>query len=216
MQLRNVYAVLALAVLALAPSAWAFDSKFNIDPNYNLGELPANGSALAHSGRSGSLFWADASAVLRANPAKLFAKAKDYDHYVQFGMPHLNASKVMEHDSDELIYTWTSMSYVGLQSEDYLEVRIHDAFDNRGTMGMEWQQAVPKPSWPTNNSKFYRFDGSFYVQPLDDGKVYVRYYLTNGVNMSLAGLLSGFIQSQLRKGAAEVIMKLAEAAQAQQ
>jgi hypothetical protein len=78
---------------------------------------------------------------------------------------------------------------------------------------MEWQLTPKRPEWPgTEASAFTQSNGSFYLEPLPDGAVYVRYYLSNDVNIPLSGLLSGLIQSQLRKGAADVIQTLARQA----
>lgn len=203
-----------LFCFALLPSAWAYDSRFGIDPNVSLPQLSSNGAITTHSGRSGNLYNADASAVLRVNADKLFAAAQDYNDYVKFGMPYLNDSHVVDHTPPDLLYTWASMSIAVLHSEHYLEVKIHPSLNDTGGRGMEWQLANKRPEWPyPQASGFNVSNGSFYIQPLQDGTVYVRYYLSNDVSLPLSGLLSGIIQSELRKGAADVISVLARQAE---
>ena len=196
-------------IAALTPAAWAYDSRFGIDPNVSVAQLEAAHSTSTSSGRNGDLYWADASAVLNVDAAKLFAAALDYDDYVAFGMPHLNESHVVERDSPTYLFTWASMSIATLHSQHYFEVTVHPALAAAGSQGMEWQLTPKRPSWPyTEASAFTQSNGSFYIEPLADGAVYVRYYLSNDVNIPLSGLLGGLIQSQLRKGAADVIMAL--------
>jgi hypothetical protein len=211
--LKTIGSALTASLLLSAPAAWAFDTHFGVNPAVSLQQLESNATTSTSSGRNGNIYWADASAVLHADAAKLFAAAQDYDRYVEFGMPHLNDSHVVERDSPELLFTWASMSIITLHSQHYLEVLVHPSLGADGSRGMEWQLAPKKPEWPYVNAPgFTRSDGSFYIQPLQDGTVYVRYYLSNDVDVPLGGLLSGVIQSQLRKGAADVIMVLARQA----
>lgn len=201
------------ALLIWAPAARAFDTHFGVNPAVSLPQLEESASTSTSSGHNGNIYWADASAVLHVDAAKLFAASQDYDQYVQFGMPHLNESHVVEHESPDVLFTWASMSIFTLHSQHYLEVHMHPSLSVEGSRGMEWQLAPKQPDWPYNNAPgFTRSDGSFYIEPLSDSSVYVRYYLSNDVNLSLGGLLNGVIQSQLRKGAADVIMVLARQA----
>lgn len=208
-------AVLLLCIAYFPSSAQAFDSRLGVDPNVSLSQLASSGTTTTSSGRNGNLYYADASSVLHVDADRLFAAAQDYDHYVQFGMPHLNEAHVVERDSPELLFAWASMSIAVLHSQHYLEVHIHPRLNDFGGRGMEWQLADKKPGWPYNEaSAFSHSDGSFFIQPLQDGTVYVRYYLSNDVNLPLSGLLSGIIQSQLRKGASDVITMVARQAPA--
>lgn len=208
--------LVALVFAHSSTHAIAFESHFEIDPSVkeSLAQIARNHVTATRSGRSGDLYSADASAVLKVNPAKLFAAAQDYDHYVAFGMPHLDEARVVERASPDLLFTFASMSYATMSSRHYLEVRLHPNLSPAGAMGMEWQLAQRHPGWPYNDSPaFSRMDGSFYLEPLADGNVYIRYFLANNVNMP--GIFSSIIQRALRSGAADVIMVLARQAKVQ-
>jgi ribosome-associated toxin RatA of RatAB toxin-antitoxin module len=208
----------ALLVLVVSHSASAYDSHFGIDPALKdkLGFLAKSHRTNLTSGRTGNLFTVDASAVLKVDAAKMLAAALDYDHYVAFGMPHLNESHVVERASPDLLYTFASMSYLTMHSQHYLEVRTQRAMSSNGAAGIEWELVQRHPSWQYNDSPaFSRMDGSFYLEPLTDGNVYVRYYLANEVKSSLAGLFPGIVKNALTNGAADVIMVLARQAPVQ-
>jgi hypothetical protein len=210
--------VVGLVALFQASVSFAYDSRFEINPDLagQLDQLAQNHTTTTSSGRSGNQYWVDASAVLKVDAAKLLAASLDYDHYVQFGMPHLNDSRVVETASPDLFYTYASMSYITMSSRHYLEIRVHRTINDRGGAGLEWELTPKRASWPYNeSSSFTRLEGSFFIQPLADGNVYVRSYLTNDVNVPLGSLLSGIIQKALRNGAADVIMALARQAPVQ-
>ncbi|MGK5084819.1 SRPBCC family protein [Bdellovibrionota bacterium FG-1] len=195
--------------------AQAYDSRFGINPSVQnaLLDLAQRHVTQTVSNRVGDLFSADASAVMDVDPAKVFAAGLDYDHFVQFGMPHLSESVLVERTSPDLFYVFSSMSYLSLHSSQYMEVRVHRNLGGPGSAGVEWQLTPKQAGWPHRDSPaFNRMEGSFYVEPLSSGGVYMRYYLANRVDLPLTGLLSGFIQSSLRSGAADVIKALARQA----
>ena len=174
-------------------------------------QLGANATTGTTSGASGNIYWADASAVMHVDAARLFAAAQDYDHYVAFGMPHLNESHVVERDSPEVLFTWASMSIATLHSQHYLEVHVHpsleSAGDAAGSRGMEWQLASKRPEWPYTEAPGVHPQRRIILHPTRYRmeRFYVRYYLSNDLDNPLGGLLSGLIKTQLRKGAADVI-----------
>jgi hypothetical protein len=220
-KIRALILVLALCVASLAS---AFESRFEVDAQVSLEDLATQGTPYVVSGRTNGAYWADASAVLsQVDVAKLFAAAQDYDDYVQFGMPYLNESHVVERESAELLYTWASMTYsiagIDINAEYYLEARIHPDLDSAGARGMEWQVVPRKANWPyeDDHPRFDRNDGSFYIQPLADGRAYVRYFITSDIEVPLGrfGRFFGgdkIIQGALRKGAGNVITALAKQA----
>lgn len=213
-----------LLCLALTPSAWAFDSYFEVDRDISLSDLAARGSPMVTSGRESGMYWADASAVLsRVNAEKLFSAAQDYGRYTDFGMPYLNVSRVVETQSPEHLFTWASMTYkiagINISSQYYLEVNVRSKLDNQGGRGMEWQIVPKKREWPyaDNHPRFSKNDGSFYILPLANGQVYVRYFVTSDIQVPLGRVGRFFggnkvIQGALREGAANVIKALAKQA----
>jgi hypothetical protein len=213
-----------LLSLALTQSAWAFDSYLEVDRDVSLSDLAARGTPLVSSGRDGGMYWADASAVLsRVSVEKLFAAAQDYGHYTDFGMPYLNQSRIVEKQTPEHLFTWASMTYriagISISSQYYLEVNVRSRLDNRGGRGMEWQIVPKKREWSyaDNHSRFSKNDGSFYILPLANGRVYVRYYVTSDIQVPLGRVGRFFggnkvIQGALRQGASSVITALAKQA----
>jgi hypothetical protein len=218
-ELPKLLVTLSLFVaFALSPRAHALDPHLAMEPSAKarLGEMASKHITLVGSTRNGNLFSADASAVLKVDAAKLFAAALDYDHYVKFGMPHLNESHLVERASPDLLYVFSSLTYNSLNSRQYMEVRVHRTLDVPGAMGIEWEKTPKRANWPyADNNAFNRTDGTFYVQPLADGNTYVRYYLSNNVDLPMLGVLSGIIQRALRGGASDVIMVLANQAPVQ-
>jgi len=211
------HSLLILAIVLSTNSAWAFNTRFGIDPAVQgkLAQLKASGMTSTRAGHNGDVFWADSSAVVaNADAGRLFQSALDYDDYVSFKMPHLSACHVVERDGADLLYVWSSMSILTLSSQDYLEVHVHpDLGMAPGARGMEWQLADKKASWPyPQDPAFKHSDGSFYIEPLaDGGGIYVRYFLSNEVSIPLPGfLINGTIESQLSSGAAQVIKTLIE------
>lgn len=217
--IRPARAVIFLWVaIASASPASAFESRFEIDPSLRgrLSALARDRVTNISSSRQGDLYIADASAVLRIDAGRMFAAAVDYDRYVQFGMPRLNASRVVDRPAPDLFYVYSEMSYATMRSSQHMEVRVHRKLGASGSAGIEWQLTPARAHWPAANPQFTRMDGSFYLEPLADGYVYVRYFLASRVDLPLSGLLSGLVQKSLRNGAADVITVLARQALLQQ
>jgi hypothetical protein len=206
-------AVLLILVFTFSP-AWAFDSRLQIDPDVSLVDLSASPGAVTTTlGRNINIYWTDSSAVLRVDSGQFLAASLDYNRYVEFGMPHLKSSHIVERVSPELLYTWASLSYIMFSSKHYLEIRVHPRVGNIASCGIEWQLAGKKPEWKyPEDSAFSHSDGSLFIQPLDNGMIYVRYYFSNDVNIPLGRVVSPLIQRKLRQGAADVIKTLSKQA----
>jgi hypothetical protein len=186
------------------------------DPRISLEALAQKGAPDVVSRVSGTAVQADASAVLKdIDFAKLTAAVRDYDRYKQMGMPYVVDSRVVSRVGTDVVTIWTHMrmSVFGLTqtSKHYFEVRLFELA--AGASGAEWQQAHPAMAPFPDETAFDRLDGSWFAEPLADGKsAYVRYYLSGTLSNGLAGLFSGKIEGIFRTGVRDVILTLARQA----
>lgn len=204
-----------LYFIAIFPQAWAYESRFEIDPKQNLSVLAAQSQVAVQVYRKGDAYYSDASAVLRVDAKKIFEASLDYDRYSQMKMPYVKESHRVEAAGRDTLYTWTRMTCAGVVSEHYLEVKVEPSLGPQGIgYGMQWQLTPAKASWSYNeDSSFTRLDGSWYVQPLEDGTVYVRYFLAAAIDTSLPTfLIEGVVRNQFSSGVKELIQVLAREA----
>lgn len=212
---------LALVLAAFQPAhAQAADIRFGIDPNANLAALKAASSPsnmpmpIDHNGNTYQL---DGSAVLHDCDAahascdldKLWVIAKDYNDYAKFGMPDLKQSIVVSgapaQDSDgPVLFAWIDMVAFGIESASYLEVHTAPAEEglSADSRGIYWVTATQTQSgWGyPNNPAFLDFHGSWYMQDLGGGDMYVRYYLSATAKNAIEGLVAGpRLQSDARQ-----------------
>lgn len=164
-------------------SASAFESRFAIDPAIDLLALSCSGDIPVKTERWDGLYNLDASAVLKeVDFARLASTSVDFDRYAEMEMPNVRESRIVVPGADELV-TWTQMSALGQSSEHYLR--------SSRTVGSE-----PNGSW--------------YMEPLANGRVYVRYFGVAKVHIALRDfLVSGFLRQQFADGARKVIRNLA-------
>lgn len=207
--------VATLVILLSNSPARAFEDRFLIDESVDLAALERSGEILVRSARDGEIYTADASAVLKVDPARLLAVSTDYDRYDEMGMPNVRESRQVA-AGQRYIYTWTHMESGAFVSQHYLEVEVLSRLDAPGSAGARWQLAPYDQirNHPYDNSPaFSRLDGSWYIQELRPGVVYVRYYLAADVAFAAPDwLISRFVKKHFSEGVRQVIQVLAREA----
>ncbi len=211
------FAFFALEFFVFSVPIFAFDSKLEKDPTINLENLKSELLRANERGvgqvvnvrytYQGGNYYSDASALISGvSKAKLMAVAADYDHYVEMKMPNVVVSRVVERQSNTL-FTFTQMSYRGQVSKHYLEVRNSEN-------AMEWQLTDKQPQWLFDeDSSFARLDGSWYVEKLEDGNTYARYYLSADFSSHIPEFIIRWVaRRQFTEGVRQVIEQLANAA----
>ncbi len=204
-----------LATLAAPPGAGAAEARFQIDPSQDLAELARTGRVAIAVDRTNGVYVLDASAVLPVDPGALLAASLDYDHYVQMGVPNVRVSRVVRTEPGEsLIYTWNWVSGLGQSSKHYLAIHVVGPSDPAGAAGIRWELARPLPDWPyAEASAFTRLDGSWYVEPLREGGVYVRYFVVAALDPTAPDrLVSWLVKQQFRDGTRRLVEVLAHEA----
>lgn len=204
---------------------------FAIDPNVNVAALEtaidADGTeriALAPASQEtrGKYITRDASAVLRnVDFNRLFAAAKNFNQYKAMGMPYLLESKIVETPNPQTLITYNDMSSGVLSSQHFYNVQLRTQGD-----GMEWEQIRPGSSryrraqggFYSDDPKFSKQVGSWYMERLPSGNVYVRYYASVIVDAPLIpnGVIARHAGPMFERGAKAVIKKLAARARVRQ
>lgn len=205
---------LGLVVLG-SPVAGAAAARFRVDPDRNLAELAQTGRVAISIERSSGTYTLDASAVLPVPLEELLRVSADYGRHAEMGIPNLRESRVVwVAPGGDRLYTWSSMNALGHSSKQYLEVEIRRNLTPSGATGMRWTLAPRRSGWPHEEaSAFTRLDGSWYLEPLADGTVYVRYFLTAVLAPSIPdGMISWVIKRELREGTRGAIRALAREA----
>jgi hypothetical protein len=204
--------VLFLLLIALPVSA--YETRFEIDKSLNLNDLANSGQVQIKLNKTKGVYYTDASAVLNTDAETLLRLSTDYDHYKEMGFPNVEASRVVERVNDSHLYTWTHMSTSGVTSKYYLQVLISWGLNPAGAIGIQWEQARRKPNWPyEDKSAFSRFDGSWYLETISPGKVYLRYFVAADIDLPLPGfLIDGIVKKQLKDGVRDLIQLLARKA----
>jgi hypothetical protein len=215
MRKRLGWVVLILSVLGqLVSEARAMETRFGIDARVDVEELARTGKVEVHDVREGRFYSADASAVLSVDLDRLEEVSLQYDRYVEFGMPGLRRSHIVRREG-AMRHIWSEMESHGIVSRHYLhaETGLRLPEDSRG---IQWQllrpgkgAGYPYPDQPA----FVRLDGSWYLRPIGQGRVYVRYFLLGDPSVALPDfLLEGIVRRQFRDGVVGVIRALARAA----
>jgi hypothetical protein len=216
-------AVLALAALVALgpPSAFGADTRFGIDPRWDLADLTRSGRVAVSVERRGGLYTVGASAVLAGDLPTLLAVSTDYERYVGMGMPHLLEMRVVSRAPDgDHLSAWTWMRYLGRSSKHYVAVHIQrDVQRPAGSApaaGVTWTLAPRAPTWPHEEaSVFARLDGSWYLEDLAEGRVYVRYAVAVVLDSSVPeALLAPMLRHQLGEGARAGLRTVAREADA--
>lgn len=192
----------------------AFETRFEIDPSVNVEQLSQTREIAVHTESLGDIIHSDASAVLRVDFKRLEYVSADYDRYVEMKMPNVKKSKIVERAGDT-VYTFTQMSAFGKSSKHYLEVLLLPMIGNQGAAGSQWQLTPRRTQWPfEEKSLFTRLDGSWFMQPLPDGTIYVRYFLAARFNLDNIpeDLVIWVAKKQLGDGVKQVIQTLARQA----
>jgi hypothetical protein len=159
-----------------------------IEPS-QLMELEASGlpKVMISKNQSGALI-VDASAVFIVNLDAFIGASLDFDHYAQFGAPHIVRSRVIIPGGDHTpMIIWNRMRYGIVTSSQYQTVIAYKNPLTSGFAGSCWQLHHPEKQLPDfpDSTIFDQFDGSWYIEPFEknpDGenrltKVYVRYFL---------------------------------------
>jgi ribosome-associated toxin RatA of RatAB toxin-antitoxin module len=203
-------------VLICARVVNAGETRFGADATQDLGELARTGRLAISVERTNDLYRIDASAVLRVDARRLLGASIDYERYQQFGVPNLRASHVVSGaPSKDLLYTWSWVSYLGYASKHYLAVQVVRNLQVSGATGICWELVSRQPAWTYEDaSAFTRLDGSWYIEPLAEDVVYVRYYLVAALDQSVPeGLRAWAVKRQLREGTRGVVEALAHQAE---
>ncbi len=204
--------IITLALVLSSSVSFAFEGRHEIDPTVSLDALRAKAGKPMISKRTvnGRIF-VDSSAILtQVSVDKLLTKSLQFDQYVQMGMPHLRASRIVaESPAENLIYVWSHMvlSAMGMPFSSKHFLRVHKL-----PTGSEWELTPKMSNWPApEDSALQRLDGSWFVRELGANEVYVRYWLAMESNVSpaIVDLVAG---SQLQRGVGKVIEVLAREA----
>lgn len=208
--------VTALGLVVLgSPVAGAAETRFRVDPDRNLAELAQTGRVAISIERSSGTYTLDASAVLPVPLEELLRVSADYGRHAEMGIPNLRESRVVwAAPGGDRFYAWSSMNALGRSSEQYLEVEVRRNLTPAGAVGIRWTLAPRRAGWPYEDaSVFTRLDGSWYLEPLADGTVYVRYFLTAVLAPSIPdGMISWVVKRELRDGTRGAIRALAREA----
>jgi len=206
----------------LATQVIAGETRFEIDPRADLTALGQSGEIQVTVSRQGAFYHSDASAVLTVDIDRLSAASLDYGNYVQMRMPNLRESVIVKSEANRR-WIWTYMEGIGSTSQHYLEARIHESLsDSAGSRGIDWMlYRIGPRSGPEFNRvdqpAFNRLDGSWYMRPLGNGKVYVRYFLMADLAIPLPDvLMSGVVTRRFKEGVRQVVRVLARTASVRQ
>ena len=203
-------------VLLCARVASGGEARFGMDPTQDLGELARTRRLAISVERTDDVYRLDASAVLRLDAQRLLGVSVDYERYAQFGVPNLRSSHVVSGaPSEDVLYTWNWISYLGYASKHYLAVHFVRGLAVPGAAGIRWELVSRQPAWTYEDaSAFTRLDGSWYMEPLPEGGVYVRYYVAAVLDASVPEALRAWaVKRQLRDGTRGVVEALAHEAE---
>lgn len=103
---------------------------------------------------------------------------------------------------------------MGQTSKHYLTVHVARSLAAPGSAGIRWELASRQAAWPYEDAPaFRRLDGSWYIEPLSDDTVYVRYYMVASLDSSMPeGLRAWAVKEQLREGTLGVVQALSQEA----
>lgn len=205
--------------LSVSRIAEAYESRLDIDSRHaaRLDDLARQAGPSVGYESSRGVYRVDASWVLKnVSFGRLVAASFDFDHYREMGMPNVLASRIVDR-TGAYLYTWTFMRTAGQESRHYLEVRVTGDLPSGGAAN-EWQLTPKRSSWPeVERPAFTRLDGSWYMLPLPNGNVYVRYFLVADFATSIPDFLVEWVaESQLKSGVSQVIQRLAQVAAVRQ
>src|SRR3954464_3611043 len=131
-----------LLTLLLGASAFAYDSRLEVDPTQDLQALERSGEVKIGFTRDDRRIAIDASAVLKVDLEKLYSVVVDFDHYIAYGVPDLREIHVVDRGPGDLLYQWQNLVAAGQESEQYLEVRLKPALADTQARATEWQMVA--------------------------------------------------------------------------
>jgi hypothetical protein len=212
---------LALALAFFSP-AWAFQPRFGVDPRVDLSRLAASDAIDLKVAAEYYEIQVDASAVLEGVALDALWKASlSFASWSGWGMPGVREMRVVARPAEREQLVWAHMRQSGVSSRHYLRVQWNEALEPstgaRGNTFVLHQPARPYRvgSGPSarvleNDPSFRSFSGSWYLLPLDGGRVYVRYFVEASVLSSFPSwLVSPIVKSAMPDGVREMIGILA-------
>jgi ribosome-associated toxin RatA of RatAB toxin-antitoxin module len=204
--------LLSLIVLSTALPAFGYETRFEI--NAEIFNQLRVGEVQVSTHESRGVFYADASAILHANPSQLLEIALDYESYPRLQMPTVVQCRIVERASPDLLYMWSQTTSNGVTSRHYNEVQVIRQINANKASGIKWELTPKASRWThVQKTSFKRFDGSWFVEPLKDGRVYVRYFLAADFDTGLPDfIMGGMIRRELGNNVRRVIQILAREA----
>ena len=205
----------------LSTYAHAGIGKLERDGSVDIELLASTGEVKIQSSHRGYDVVADASAVLKnVDFAKLKQASIDFNHWARFGMPGVQAMYVVRQPSPTQMLVWIFMTNPGGSTKHYQNVVISPLIGAQGAFGNTFQITHPaNPARLTSGQTlqddpaFSAFEGSWYLEPLAGGRVYVRYFVDATVDSGIPAFLVGPIaQSSMVDGIRQMIHILANQA----
>lgn len=182
-----------LVLLLIAQVVVAGEVRLSRHPHYTeeveLARLERLGSPEVRVSRPGAgVFEVDASDVVKADLRKLLQVSLDFERYAEMRVPNVVRSHVVSASRGaETLVTWTRMKYGLFSSHQYLQVREYLEPERDGFGGSAW--SLYHPEEPSSGLRdrplFDRFDGSWYIEPLEPVpaeagrpiRLYLRYFV---------------------------------------
>lgn len=193
--------------------------RFERDAAQDLAALARTGQVAIAVDRVDGAYTVDASAVLRAEPRRLFEASVDYARYAEMGIPNLRDNRLVSvAAAGQRLHTWSWLQTFGYSSKHYLAVDITRDLARPRAFGICWTLTRRQPGWPHEDAPaFHRLDGSWYVEPLGAPHagevVYVRYFAAASPDSAVPeALVAWAIRRQLTEGTRGLIQALAREA----
>ena len=211
-RLPQVLAV--LLVLFSSVPALAGAVRYERDRSVDLDDLARTGQVAVQSNYRGYDVTADASAVLtRVDFAKLKALSVDFNRWARMGMPGVEAMYIVRQPSPTQMLVWIHMTNPGGSTQHYQNIAIVPSIGNQGAFGNSFELTHPAQLSRLTNGQtlgddpaFSSFEGSWYLEPLGNGRVYVRYFVDATVDSGIPAFLVGPIaRSSMVDGIREMI-----------
>jgi hypothetical protein len=177
---------------------------------------------LSQSSRSDRVFTAEVYAVFEnVDPKLLFEVATDFGAYGEYRLPNLRGTQIIHQRSPSRLQTWNWMDGFGFESKHCYDIKIYSSLNFLAASGTEWSQTpCPASTWSQISGQFSRhigpdnlddseFDwqrGTYFIQPLNESTVFVRYRFQGRISERFGfRLFRGQIQRTMESTAKEVV-----------
>jgi hypothetical protein len=188
MKIRGLLA--GIIVLSFTSAALAGETRYSIDQAQDLAALARTGELNLKINRQDRKVSVDGSAVVKVDIDKYMRVVKEFERYPAFGIESIREVHVVERGPGDLVYVWHNVAASGRESKQYLEFKLEPVLTNTRARGMEWQQVQRRATWTyEEKSQFLSIAGSWYLEPLADGNVYIRYFQQADIASGLPGWL---------------------------